>query len=177
MKSLRFLLGAVTIAGGLTWAAGSAVAGASTPVTPVCLSSHLRLSFGAAEGAAGTIFIPLVVTNLGPACAMWGVPAIQPVVLDRARHVVAVGPRARNNSIGQMPVRHVVAHGRSLSDAVGVTETGNYTPSTCRPRNTSGIVVSLGGFIRHAYLPLKVSVCTRLASTTTRLLVPGKTGN
>ena len=177
MKSLRYFLGVVTIAGGLTWATGGAVAGASSPVTRACVASHLRLSFGTSEGAAGTIFIPLVFTNLGPACAMWGVPAIQPVVVDRTHHVVAVGPRARNNSIGQMPARHVVAHGRSLSDAFGVTETGNYTPSTCRPRNTSGIVVSLGGFIRRAYLPLKVSVCTRLASTTTRLIVPGNTGN
>ncbi|MBW4029430.1 MAG: DUF4232 domain-containing protein [Acidobacteria bacterium] len=176
MKLLRILAVATVLASGLTLAPGALASGASV-LAPNCASAQLRVSLGTPQGAAGTIYVPVVITNTGRACQIWGVPAIQPVVVTKARRFAPVGPRARNTSIGQMPVRHVVAKAKSFSDAFGVTETGNYTPSTCRARNATGVVVSLGGFLTRVYVPLKISVCTRLASTTTRLIVAGTAGD
>ena len=101
-------------------------------------------------------------------------PAIQPVA-GNAHH--AVGPMARSLSMGQMPARHVIAKGQSVSVAFGVVETGNYTPSTCVARSASGVVVSLGSFVHSTYVHLPIIVCTKRTSITTRLIVAGTTGN
>ena len=175
MKILRILASATVLAGGATLATGALATGA-VATSPDCVSPQLHLSLGTSQGAAGTIYVPLVITNTSRTCQIWGVPAIQPVVRTSTQRFAPVGPRARNTSIGQMPLRHVLAKGKSVSDAIGVTETGNYTPSTCRARHATGVLVSLGGFVNRAYVPLQMSVCTRLASTTTRLLVLGRTG-
>lgn len=175
MGFFRILAGATMMAGALVFSSGSLAAGASTGV-PNCTSAHLRVTLGTSQGAAGTIYVPVIITNTGRACQIWGVPAVQPVVASAAHRFTPVAPRARNTSIGQMPARHVVARGGAVSDAVGVTETGNYPSSACHARNATGIVVSLGGFVKRVYVPLKISVCTRQASTTTRLIVPGKAG-
>jgi Domain of unknown function (DUF4232) len=145
---------------------------AATTNPPSCVPAQMSVSLGHASGAAGTIYYPLVFTNHGGECAIWGVPAIQPV--GDARR--PVGPRARNASIGEMPMRHVLAHGHVVSVGFGVSETGNYSRATCAPRLARGVVVSLAPFVKPAYVPLVISVCTRLASTSTRLLAPGTTG-
>ncbi len=103
-------------------------------------------------------------------------PRIQPVVGGALHRRVAVGPAARNVSMGEMPARHTLATKHAVSDAFGVTESGNYTPSACRARNAGGVVVSLGGFIKPTYLALRISVCTKIASSSTRLITSGTTG-
>jgi hypothetical protein len=147
------------------------VVGAST--TPDCVAAQLRLTKGQVQGAAGTTYVPLILTNTGAACAIWGVAAVQPV---RGAAHVAVGPAARNLSMGQMPMRHVLAKGASVSDAYGVTDTGNYPKASCVARRASGVEVSLGSFVTKRYLALSISVCTKRASTTTRLLSAGTQG-
>ncbi len=177
MNSLRTLASATLLAGALglvsgTW--GDTVAGALGATN--CLAGHLSVKIGTPQGTAGTIYYPIVITNAGPACALWGVPRIQPVVGNAMHRRVAVGPAARNVSIGEMPTRHTLAPNHAVSDAFGVTESGNYTPSSCHARNAGGVVVSLGGFIKPTFLALRISVCTKIASTSTRLITPGTTG-
>ena len=141
-------------------------------VAPACRPSQIRVTTGVAEGAAGTIYVPLVFTNRGAACALWGVPSVQAVA--STHH--PVGPPARNDSIGQLAVRHVVAHGQSVASAYGVAETGNYPPSLCHARRAWGVRVRLGPFAGPTYVRLGVSVCTSQASTHVQLVVPGRTG-
>ena len=144
----------------------------ATTTTPSCVPAQMSVSLGHVSGAAGTIYYPLVFTNHGAECAIWGVASLQPV--GDARR--PVGPRARNASMGEMPARHVVAHGRAVSVGFGVSETGNYSRAACAPRVARGVVVSLAPFVKPTFVPLVISVCTRLASTSTRLLAPGTTG-
>ncbi|MHB1209168.1 MAG: DUF4232 domain-containing protein [Acidimicrobiales bacterium] len=164
--SLTLLLGAI-----------SAISFSSTPggaaAVASCTPAHMRASLGTSEGAAGTIYVALVFTNTGQACAVWGVPSVQPVLKSR-RHV---GPAARNQSIGEMPARHVVTNGHSVSVAYGLTQTANYPASACVARAVNGVVVSLGTFVKPTYLRLPISVCTKRASTSTRLIVAGTTGS
>jgi hypothetical protein len=175
MKTFRILASAGLLASGLVIASGLATS-ASASTVKNCTPGHLKTSIGTPEGTAGTIYYPIVFTNEGPACAIWGVPAVQTVRGGAAHSHLKVGPLARNNSIGEMPVRHVIATGHEVSAGLGVGETGNYTPSTCGPKNAGAIVVSLGSFVPHSYLTLKISVCTKLASVSTRLIVAGATG-
>jgi len=177
MRSLRSV--GIAIATVLSSAVGI---GATTLLTtapasaaPVhnCVSSQIKVSHGPAQGTAGTTYYAIVFTNKGAACALWGVPTIQPVK-GAAHH--AVGPMARSLSMGMMPVRQVVAKGHSVSVAIGVTDTGNYTPSACVAAKADGILVALGSFVHSTYVHLPISVCTKLTSVTTKLIVPGMTG-
>ncbi len=151
--------------------AGPLVAGAAAP--PSCRSAQLAARVGVPQGAAGTIFYPLVLTNRGATCVLWGLPHVQPV--GRAPHR-PVGPPARNASVGQFPARHTLVHGASVASAFGVSEVGNYPPARCRAAPASGVVVSLAPFLTPRYLALRIAVCTRVASTSIRLPVPGVTG-
>ena len=70
-----------------------------------------------------------------------------------------------------------MAKGQSVSVAFGVTETGNYAPSTCIMRSASGVVVTLGTFVSSRYVQLPITMCTKRTSITTRLITAGVTGN
>ncbi len=175
MKVLRILLSSGLLAGGLAvMGSTGGLAGAAT--VPNCAPTQLRVSLGQSEGAAGTIYYPIVFTNHGGTCAIWGVPAVQPVRGGATHSRVPVGPAARNNSIGEMPVRHVLPTGRSVSDGLGVAESANYPARDCVAKWAGAIIVRLGTFVPGTELPLKISVCTKVASVSTRLIVSGATG-
>jgi hypothetical protein len=156
-----------------TMALSAATSASAAPVKN-CAPAQITVTHGAADGTAGTTFYPIVFTNTGEACAIFGVPAIQPVA-GRAHH--AVGPLARSLSMGEMPARHVIAKGQAVSVAVGVIDAGNYTPSTCVMRSANGVEVTLGTFVSSRFVHLPITVCTKRSSVTTRLITAGVTGN
>jgi len=147
----------------------------SVSAAPVknCVPAQISVTHGAADGTAGTIYYSIVFTNTGATCAIFGVPAIQPVA-GGVHH--AVGPLARSLSMGEMPARHVIAKGQSVSVAFGVIEVSNYTPSTCGMRSANGVVVNLGTFVSSRFVHLSIVVCTQRTSVTTRLITAGVTG-
>jgi hypothetical protein len=182
MKTLRSivmlsLLSSGLLVGGLLGVAGSSAAATSAKS---CVSTQITVTRGAARGTAGTTYYAIVFTNTGShvllnvtSCTLFGVPVIQPVIGASHR---ALGPAARNESMGEMPAIHTLAMGSSVSVAFGVVDTGNFAASTCGARKARGVVVTLGAFVRPTYLSLPITVCTKLASTTTRLVSPGVTG-
>lgn len=155
---------------------------ANAPMFPVpvkCASPSIRLSFGPANGAAGTIYLPLRLTNVGStACTIAGIPAAQSLS-GATLHSVhrAIGPRARSidmsaNGNGN-PIR--LMPGGVASAAFGVVETGNYTPSQCRAKTIQSLRVGLASGANW-WVPASFSVCTRLASTTISGVVPSMNG-
>jgi hypothetical protein len=175
MSSL-LVASSVAVAGLMTGVGslGMGAAPASGLTAKSCVSRNLRITLGTAQGTAGTIYYPIVFTNLGPfACSIFGVPAIQPV---SGVHHRPVGPPARSLSMGEMPALHTLAKGQSVSVAFGVVETGNYAPSTCVAKAASGVQVSIGSFVHSRYVRLPINVCTARASTTTKLLAPVSPG-
>jgi len=170
--SFSVLVGGL-LAGGLFGAAPSTAT--TTTGTKSCVSSQIAVSRGAAQGTAGASYYALVFTNTGATeCTIFGVPVIQPVIGPGHR---PLGPQARNESMGEMPALHTLAHGASVSVAFGVVDTGNYTASTCGARRARGVVVKMGAFVRPTYVSLPITVCTKRASTTTRLISSGVVGN
>jgi hypothetical protein len=150
----------------------------SEPVFPKparCASGSIKVSVGAASGAAGTTYYPLRFTNIGTvACTVSGIPTVQPT--SGAQENVArvnLGPPARALDMSSSgygnPVR--LAQGQRASAAFGVSQTANYPPSTCVARNSRSLdiaLASVGGW----WLALKISVCTKLASTSISGVVP-----
>ena len=184
MKTLRSIVTLLTLAGGmfaggLLGVVGSTAAAATGAKS--CRSTQITVSRGVAQGTAGTSYYALVFTNTGPrvrtnasACTLFGVPMIQPVIGPSHR---PLGPPARNESMGEMPAMHTLAKGSSVSVAFGVVDPGNIGASACGARKARGVIVSLGSFVRPTYLSLPITVCTKVASTTTRLVSSGVTGD
>ena len=166
------MLALVVVASGCVLGAAADVGVASAGAVPTCRTTQLRVSLGRPNGAAGTTYYPIVFTDTRGRCALWGVPRVQPVGSGRR----PVGPPARNESVGRMAVRHVVARGQSVSAPLGVADTGNYPPSRCAARAVLGVGITLAGFVPWTYRSLRTTVCTRLASTNVQLLVAGSTG-
>jgi len=171
LVALGFVAGGLGTGGALPLL--GSVNAASAITIRSCVPMQIKVTHGASQGTAGTIYYPIVFTNSGAACAIWGVPAIQPVVGSGHR---SVGPFAHSLSLGMMPVRQILATRRSVSVAFGVVETSNYTPSTCVAKSADGVLVTLGSFITKTYVHLPIKVCTKRTSTTTKLLVPGVNG-
>ena len=170
MQRVKSVLSVLLVAGATPLALSSAASASSA--TPSCSPSQLSVTLGRAQGTAGTTYYPIVFTNRAGACAIWGVPAIQPVGPGRR----ALGPLARSTSMGMMPLRHVIKYGESVSVAFGVVEAANFPAASCAPRHAIGVSVSLAPFVPATYRPLSITVCTLKASTTTRLLAPGARG-
>jgi hypothetical protein len=171
MRKVKSFIAVAAVASGVfVGGAGSVV---SAAVTPSCKPAQMVASRGSSNGAAGTIYHVIIFTNTGAACAIWGVPLIQPVVGPSHR---AVGPAAANASMGEMPARHVLTKGASVSVNYGVTETGNYSPASCKAKNADGVLVSLSPFVKSTYVKMSISVCTLRVSTKSRLLSPGRLG-
>ena len=176
MRSIKILFSAATLVSGFSFV--SFITSSNTSATAIknCVAAHLRISLGVAEGAAGTIYHPVVFTNTGLACLIFGVPGIQPVIGGASHSLIAVGPPARNQSMGEMPAMHVLMTRKSVSAAFAVTESGNYSAGACRAKNAGGIIVTMDSFVTRAYLPLRISVCTKKSNTSTRLITFGTAG-
>jgi hypothetical protein len=103
----------------------------------LCKSANLKLSFGAEEGAAGTIYRKLVFTNTGSAqCTIQGFPGVSYVAGDDGHQVgpAAVRVGSKGEPIGLAP-------GASAAADVGFTEVRNYDGAVCKPTPVRGLRV------------------------------------
>lgn len=154
----------------------------SFPKPTACTSAQLRVSVGQSDGTAGTIFFPLIVTNVSShACAVSGTPSVQPTTgsLAGVAHIL-VGPSATLRDTGSTGYGDSIRLGphASASAAYGVVETGNFSPSQCVSQNFESLSVGIAS-VRGStswFVPLKGTTCTKLASTNISGLVPGTTG-
>jgi hypothetical protein len=165
----------VCVSGTTHW---TKVSAPTFPVAARCPSSALRFSFGQGQGTAGTTFIALIVTNSSAqACTVAGTPTVQPTTgLSAGVAHSLVGPHSRivPQSGSGRAIR--LAPGARASANLGLVDAGNYTSSTCRPKEATSIAIGFEG--AQGWLAFKgsVSVCTKLASTTISGIVPNVRG-
>jgi hypothetical protein len=166
--------------GGVTkWTSMSSL---SFPKPSECTAAQLRLGVGQSDGTAGTIFYPLVVTNVGGhACVISGTPSVQPTTgaLAGVAHIlVGLAATLRDTgSTGYGDSIRLEPHAKA-SAAFGVVETGNFSPSQCASESFASLSVGING-VQGAtswWVPLSGTTCTKLASTNISGLVPGTTG-
>ena len=166
----------VCVGGTTKWTTVDSV---SFPVASKCARSSLKLSIGQSQGAAGTIYYPLVFTNTGGvACTISGIPRVQPSMgTAQSTTHMQVGPKAAlrdfsSSGYGQ-PIR--LAPHSQASAAYGVAQSANYPTSQCAPASFTGVTVLLGA-VGQWWTPLKSSTCTKEVSTFVSGVVPTNTG-
>jgi hypothetical protein len=111
---------------------------AATPAgqgTTRCTSGRLRGSLGAAEGAAGSVFRTLVLTNDGPGtCELRGFPGVSYVAGDDGHQV---GPAAAFD--GPRGGEVVLAAGRAATARLRLVDVGVLDAGACRPTAVRGL--------------------------------------
>jgi hypothetical protein len=139
-----------------------------------CHSSWLRVGLGRGQGAAGTIYVPLVFRNASRfTCSLLGYPGVSSVAGADGHRVGA--PAARDHAT---PVRRVVlAPGARASALFAEAQPLNYPRPRCRPVQTLGLRIYPPNQRAALFLPWRHLACsTTLVTTRVRAVVRGTTG-
>lgn len=110
----------------------------SAPAVPQCRTSDLHAALSGGDGAAGTVYYRLRLTNTGARpCALGGYSGVsfvdgsgQQLGAPAQRDAGAGGPRVLELGPGQ-----------SAQARLGVAEAGNYDATRCRPVTAQGLRV------------------------------------
>ncbi|MHB1596410.1 MAG: DUF4232 domain-containing protein [Streptosporangiaceae bacterium] len=102
----------------------------TTPPVPTCQTSWLRGSVGAPNGAAGTFYYPVELSNVSAAaCTLYGYPGVSVVTGPTGSQV---GPAAtRIPTFG--PRLITVAPGQSAHASLQLPDPGDFGPGVCKP--------------------------------------------
>jgi hypothetical protein len=167
MKSFRpygrRITAASAIVGALVVVPAIALASAGSPARPAASATSACETPGLViwldtngNGTAGTTFFNLHLTNLsGHACTLNGYPFLFAVNLSGHQ----VGPRApfRKPSPHQVTLRN----GQTATAVLGIVDTGNFSPSACRPVTAAGLRVFPPNQTRAKLVPFPFSACSR----------------
>ncbi|MFJ6669943.1 DUF4232 domain-containing protein [Actinosynnema sp. NPDC091369] len=101
-----------------------------------CQSVDLDIAFGRVEGAAGTVYREVVLTNRGlRTCVLRGFPGVSYVDSD-GNQVGAAAVR-----VGERGALLTLPHGAAAVSDVGFAEVDNFDPDVCRKTPVWGIRV------------------------------------
>jgi hypothetical protein len=129
--------GAAPSAASTSSARTQAVAPTSAAGVPNCGTDELRGSLGQAEGAAGSVIVPLVLTNTGTrTCELRGFPGVSYVAGDDGHQV---GPAAAMS--GPRGGEVVVQPGAAATAQLQLVNVVNFDATVCKPTPVRGLRV------------------------------------
>jgi hypothetical protein len=139
---------------------------------PNCRTAQLALSLGRSEGAAGTIYYPIVFRNTsGSACALRGFPGVSSVGGDDGHQI---GGAARRQ-LGRPARTVVLVPGAYGSAAYGQADALNYPKARCKPEHARGLRVYPPNAYAARYLPLAHLACSApVGDSVIGRVVPGR---
>ena len=151
-----------TLAPGATTPAaapGAQVTSATTHARPGrCDSSVLSASLGQGQGAAGTSYVALLLTNRSPvSCTLDGYPGVS-FVAGADAHQIGT-PAQRDRGAGARPV--TLAPGATVHATVAVANYGNYDKQTCQPVRASGFRIYPPGSTGSLLVTAPQLVCSK----------------
>ncbi|KAA9166833.1 DUF4232 domain-containing protein [Amycolatopsis acidicola] len=115
----------------------SASTGAQNAGNNLCKASDLQLSVGNGDAAAGTVYRPLVFTNVSShSCVIQGFPGVSYVGGSDGHQV---GPAAFRTGDKGGPI--TLAKGETAHATVGFVNVQNYDTVTCQPQPVRGLRV------------------------------------
>jgi Protein of unknown function (DUF4232) len=128
---------------------------AATPVPPTgnperCTTAELTGSLGPPDGAAGSIYRTLILTNTGNrSCELTGFPGVSYVAGEQGEQI---GPAAAmlGDRGGPVPLAVGAAAGAQLR----LVNVGNYDVAACRPTPVRGLRVYPPGDTAALFVPL-----------------------
>lgn len=110
----------------------------STSSVPQCRTADLRATLSGGDGAAGTIYYRLRLTNAGAhPCALGGYSGVS--FVDGSGQ--QVGASAQRDAGAGRPRLLELAPGQTAQARLGVAEAGNYDAAQCRPVTVGGLRV------------------------------------
>jgi hypothetical protein len=122
-----------------------------------CVSSDLQAKLGQAQGAAGTFYQVVLLTNTSNAtCSLYGYPGVS-FVTGVGGHVIGA-PATRNTAIGDVLV--TLQPGAQASTLVGVEDVGALPPSKCHVGKADWLQVYPPGDTGALYVQYSAQVCT-----------------
>jgi hypothetical protein len=102
-----------------------------------CATSELKGSLGQAEGAAGSVIAPLILTNVGSrTCEVRGFPGVSYVAGDDGHQV---GPAAAMS--GTRGGEVVLKPGAAAAALLQMANVANFDPAACNPTPVRGLRV------------------------------------
>jgi hypothetical protein len=126
---------------------------------PNCATSALKVSLGPANGTAGTTFYPLRFVNKGTTtCTLRGYPGVSAVTSSGEQ----IGKSASRISSKFATV--ALAPGKQQSSSVGIVDTGNFSPATCKPVTAAGLKIFPPNQSRAVTLKKNFSTCSSPAT-------------
>lgn len=151
------VLGIAAGCASLALAAPLASAGAAASAAP-CATSNLViwLPNGLGNGAAGSVFYKLRITNGGAACTLKGFPQVRALNLKNQ----PIGKPASKEA-GQKAGTVKLAAGGSASFQLRVVNPGNFSPADCHPTAAAGLRVSPPGGGGSKAVPLPFETCAK----------------
>lgn len=136
--------------------AGGTAAPAQAAGNPArCTTAELTGSLGPGEGAAGSVYRTLLLTNTGGrACELTGFPGVSYVTGDGGQQV---GPAAAMSGERGGPVR--LAAGASAGADLKLVNVANYDAAVCRPTPVRGLRVYPPGDTAALFVPVEGTGC------------------
>jgi Protein of unknown function (DUF4232) len=124
--------------------------------TPACTTGDLKATLGSTQGAAGSIYVNLDLTNTSSSpCTLYGYPGT-----SLANASTSVSPGADRSSA--TPESLVTLDAGSTGHAVmQIADAGNYSSSTCGPKPTSEIKIYPPNQTAALYVTYSTSACTK----------------
>lgn len=125
---------------------------------PTCLPSALRASLGQSQGAAGTFYRVIVLTNIsGSDCTLYGYPGVS-FVTGPGGSVIGA-PARRNPLIRDTLI--TLRPGAAASALTGVTDTGALPQPACEPGKADWLQIYPPGDRGALAVQYSAEVCTR----------------
>jgi Protein of unknown function (DUF4232) len=120
-----------------------------------CTTAELTGSLGPGEGAAGSVYRTLLLTNTGGrSCELTGFPGVSYVTGDGGQQV---GPAAAMSGERGGPVR--LAAGASAGAELKLVNVANYDAAVCRPTPVRGLRVYPPGDTGALFVPAEGTGC------------------
>ena len=142
----------------------SAPAATSTPLatvaaTPACSSRYLRADAGLSQGAAGTIYQTITLTNLNTTpCTLYGYPGVS---LAAGDPVTQVGAAA--NRVPARPATVTLAPRGVASFELQIAAAGDFSSSECDPVSTTWLQVYPPDQVAPLFVSYKSTGCSKSA--------------
>lgn len=137
-------------------AAGTAAAATTTAALPArCTTGELKGSIGQTGGAAGSVYVQLLLTNTGKrTCELTGFPGVSYVAGADGHQV---GPAAARSGPPGTTVR--LAPGQAAAAQVQLVDVQNYDAAVCRPTEVRGLRVYPPGDTASLFVPRPGTGC------------------
>jgi len=132
-----------------------------------CTSSHLAAALTSPQGAAGTTYYHLELTNTGSRpCTLYGYPGVSFVTGATGAQV---GAAAEHSSTTEPLSTVTLDPGASSVATLGIVDAGNY-PTSCQITSASGLRVYPPGDVAALFIPTSgISTCANSADSTLRV--------